>query len=158
MITYDSGAKNRYMSEANRIGLGLSILRPSHKRVAVSNVRTSKGQYVTRLPFPQLSTSTSEADAFEVFPSSLMSVGKTSNDGNVSIFNDEKVQVYKEAYVLINCRGKPIHIVKQDERGRYCILFMQKRGQWHLRNQVRNPRSFSKRPTSSTTCLQQKNQ
>ena len=93
MITYDSGANNHYMSESDRIKLKLSILRPSHQRVAVSNGGTSEGKYMTRLPFPQLSTITADADTFEEFPSSLMSVGKTSNDGNVSIFTDEKVQV-----------------------------------------------------------------
>ena len=48
-----------------------------------------------------------------------------SDDGNVSIFDDEKVQVYKEADVLIMCRGKPILIGKRDERGRYRIPLMQ---------------------------------
>ena len=72
MITYDSGAENHYMSEADRIGLGFPILRPSHKRVAVANGGTRRDKYVTHLPFPQLSTATSEADTFEEFPSSLM--------------------------------------------------------------------------------------
>ena len=48
-----------------------------------------------------------------------MSVENTSDDGNVSIFAYEKVQVYKEADVLIPCRGKPILIGKRDERGHY---------------------------------------
>ena len=130
MITYDSGAYSHYMSEADRIGLGLPILRPSHKRVAVANGSTSKCKYVARLPFPQLSTATAEADTFEAFPSSLMSIGKTSDCGNVNIFIDEKVHGYKEADFLITCRGKPILIVKRDERGRYLIPLMQTRGQW----------------------------
>ena len=58
MITYYSGADNHYMSEADRIRLGLPILRPSHKRVEVANGGTSSGKCVTRLPFPQLSTAT----------------------------------------------------------------------------------------------------
>ena len=57
-----------------------------------------------------------------------MSVGKTSDDGNVSIFTDKKVQVYKEAYFLITCRGKPILIGKWDERGLYHIPLRQTRG------------------------------
>ena len=118
MITYDSGADNHYVSEADRIKLKLSILWPSHKRVAVANGGTREGKYVTRLTFPQLSTKTAEVDTFEEFPSSLMSVGKTSDNGNVSIFTHEKVQVHKEAYVLITCRGKPILTGKRDERGR----------------------------------------
>ena len=56
VITYDSGADNHYMIEADRIKLKLPILRPSHKLLAVANEGTSKGKYVTRLPFPQLST------------------------------------------------------------------------------------------------------
>ena len=67
MITYDSGADNHYMSEVDRIKLKLPILRPSHKRVAVANGGTSKGKYVTRLPFPQLSKIKAEADTFEEF-------------------------------------------------------------------------------------------
>ena len=129
MITYDSGAYNHYMSEADRIRLQLPILRPSHKHVAVANGGTSEGKYVKLLPFPQLSTTTAEADTFEEFLSSLMGVGKNSDDGNVSIFTDEKVQVYKEADVLITSRGKPILIGKRDERRRYRILLIQTRGQ-----------------------------
>ena len=110
MITYDSGAYNHYMSEADRIRLQLPILRSLNKRVAVANGVTIEGKYVTCLPFPQMYTATAEADTFEEFQSSLMSVGKTSNDGNLSIFTDEKVQVYKEECVLITCRGKPILI------------------------------------------------
>ena len=68
MITHDSGADNHYMIEADRIKLKLPILRPSHKRVAATNGGTSKVKYITRLPFPQLSTITAEADTFEEFP------------------------------------------------------------------------------------------
>ena len=130
MITYDSGAENHYMIEADMIRLKLPILRPSHKRVAVANGGTSKGKYVTPLPFPELSTTKAEADPFELFPSSLMSVGKTYDDGNVSIFTHEKVQVYNEADVLITCRGKPILIGKRDERGHYRIPLMKTQRQW----------------------------
>ena len=90
MITYYSVAVNHYMSEDDRIGLGLPILRPSQKRVAVANGGTSSGNYVTHLPFPQLSSAAAEADTFEEFPSSLLSVGKTSDDGNVAVFTDKK--------------------------------------------------------------------
>ena len=89
MITYDSGADNHYMSESDRISFKLPILRPSHKCVAVANGGMGKVKYVTRLPFPQLSTKKAEADTFEDFPSSLMSMGKTSDDGNISIFTGD---------------------------------------------------------------------
>ena len=65
MITYDSGADNHYMSEADRIRLKLPILWPSNKLVAIANGVMSEGKYVTRLPFPKLSTTTVEADTFE---------------------------------------------------------------------------------------------
>ena len=45
---------------------------------------------------------------------SLMSVGKTADDGNVSIFTKKDVKLYKEEDVLITCRGKPILIGIRD--------------------------------------------
>ena len=71
-----------------------------------------------------------------------MSFGKTSDDGNISIFTDEKVQVYKEADVLITCRGKPIITGKRDERGRYRIPLMQTRGQWKPRKPSKKSKKF----------------
>ena len=130
------------MSEADRIGLGLPILQPLHKRVAAANGGTSSGKHVTRLPLPQLSTSTTKSDSFEEFPSSLMRVGKTSDDGNVSIFTDENFQVYKEADFLITCRCKPISIGKRDERGRYRILLMQTQGKWKLQKPSNKYKKF----------------
>ena len=64
MITYDLGPDNHYMSEADMIGLGLLILQPPHKRVAVSNGGTSSGKYVIQLTFPQLSTAVAGTDTF----------------------------------------------------------------------------------------------
>jgi len=55
MITYDSGADGHYLSERDRIKVGLPILRPSTKRVGVANGGTSTARYVSRLPFKQLS-------------------------------------------------------------------------------------------------------
>ena len=71
-----------------------------------------------------------------------MSVGKTSDDENVSIVTDEKVQVYKEADVLIACRGKSVLIGKRDERGRYRILLMQTRGQWQPQTPSKKSKKF----------------
>jgi hypothetical protein len=101
MVTYDSGADSHYISERDRKKVGLPILRISAKKVSVANGGTCKGQYVTALPFPQLSTKSAEADTFNDFPTSLMSVGKTADDGNISIFTKEGVAVYKEEDVLI---------------------------------------------------------
>ena len=112
MVTYDSGADGHYISEKDRKMVGLPILRISAKKVGVVNGSTCKGQYVTALPFPQLSTKAAESDTFNDFPSSLMSVGKTADNGNISIFTKEGVSVYKEEDVLITCKGEAILIGK----------------------------------------------
>ena len=59
-----------------------------------------------------------------------MSVGKTADDGNVSVFTKEEVKVYKEEDILITCKGEPILVGRRDERGRYRIPLVQQRGQW----------------------------
>ena len=95
-VTYDSRADRNYMSEEDRAKLGLPILRKSSKRVKSANGGASTGRHVTALPFPQLSGKAAEADTFDEFKTSLMSVGKTADDGNVSVFTNEGVKVYKE--------------------------------------------------------------
>ena len=128
MVTYDSGADGHYISEQDRKKVGLPILRISAKKVGVANGDTCKGQYVTALPFPQLSIKAAEADTFNdfpTFPTSLMSVEKTADDGNISIFTKEGVSVYKEEDVLITCKEEAILIGKRDERGRYRIPLVQ---------------------------------
>ena len=91
------------------------------------------GNNVTRLPVPGLSKRTTEADTFNTFPHSLMSVGKTSDDGTVSIFTKQGVTVHKEEDVLITCKGKPVLVGVRDKRGQYRIPLVQKRGQWQPR-------------------------
>ena len=39
-----------------------------------------------------------KADTVDKFPTSLLSIGQTADDGNVSIFTKEGVSVYKEEY------------------------------------------------------------
>ena len=95
IITYNLGADHNYTSESDRIGFRLPILRASKKRVGVANGGTSRAKYVTSVPFPQLSKKSEEADMFEEFLMLLMSVGKTADDSNVSIFTKEDVKVYK---------------------------------------------------------------
>ena len=95
MVTYDSVADGHYLIEEDRKHLGLTIFCVSAKKVGVANCGACNGKYVTKLPFPQLSNRAAEADTFEEFPTSLMSVGKTADGGNVSIFNKEGVTVYK---------------------------------------------------------------
>ena len=75
--------------------MGLPILRASKKYVGVANGGTIRGKYLTSLPFPQFSKKAAEADTFEEFLTSLMSVGKTANYGNFSIFTNKYVKVYK---------------------------------------------------------------
>ena len=133
LITYDSGADGHYISEKDRIAAGLPILRRSTKRVGVANGSSSAAKHVTQLPFQQLSPKANQADTFEEFPTSLMSVGKTSDDGTISIFTKDGVTVHKEQDVLITCKGKPILIGVRDEHGRYRIPLMQQKGQWQPR-------------------------
>ena len=86
MITCDSGANSNYISEKDRIIVGLPILRKSTKQVKVANGGTSSGKSVTLLPFSHLSKQAAEADTFTDFSSSVLSVSKTADDGNISIF------------------------------------------------------------------------
>jgi hypothetical protein len=53
-----------------------------------------------------------------------MSVGKTSDDGMVSVFMKEGVNVFKDEDVLITCNGEPILIGIQDNQGQYQIPLM----------------------------------
>ena len=43
-----------------------------------------------------------------------MSVGKTADDGTISMFTKHGVTVHKENDVLITCKGQPILIGVQD--------------------------------------------
>jgi hypothetical protein len=129
MVTYDSGANGHYISEKDRHDAGLPILRPSPRKVGVTNGGTSTAKYVTQLPFQQLSARAMQADTFQDFPTSLMSVGKTADDGSVSVFTKEGVNVFKEEDVLITCKGEPILIGVRDSHGQYQIPLMQQRGQ-----------------------------
>jgi hypothetical protein len=96
----------------------------------VANGGVSQAKFVTQLPFKDLSAKAKQADTFQDFPSSLMSVGKTANDGSISIFTKNGVTVHKETNVLITCKGKPILIGVCHEQGRYQIPLIQQRGQW----------------------------
>ena len=49
------------------------------------------------------------------------------------MFTKTGITVYKEEYVLITCKGKPILIGVQDKQGRYQIPLMQQWGQWQPR-------------------------
>jgi hypothetical protein len=140
MITYDSRANGHYISKKDQRKAGLPILRPSTHKVGVANGGTSNAKYVTQLPFQQLSTQSRQADTFQDFPTSLMSVGKTANDGTVSVFTKDGVNVFKEEDILITCKGKPILIGVRDGHGRYQIPLMQQRGQWQLRRPSKQAR------------------
>jgi hypothetical protein len=110
MITYVSGANGHYMSKKDQQEAGLPILRPSTQKVGVANRGTSNAKYITQLPFRQLSAQSRQADTFQDFPNSLMSVGKTANERTVSVFTKDGINVFKEEDVLITCKGKPILI------------------------------------------------
>ena len=55
MVAYDSGADGHYLSKKDRTKLGLLILIIPDNKVGVANGGTCNGNYVTSLPFPQLS-------------------------------------------------------------------------------------------------------
>jgi len=71
-----------------------------------------------------------------------MSVGKTADDGTVSVFTKEGVNVFKEADVLITCKGEPILIGDRDSHGRYRIPLVQQRGQWQPRGPSKQARKI----------------
>jgi hypothetical protein len=119
MITYDSGADGHYISKKDRRKAGLPIIRKSTRWVGVANGGVSQAKFVMQLPFKDLSAQAMQADTFQDFPSSLMSVGKTANDGTISIFTKDGFTVHKETDVLITCKGEPILIGVRNERERY---------------------------------------
>ena len=86
ITTYAVGADNNYLSKAGRVEAHMFILQKSTKRVKTANGGTSTAIYVTPLPLPRLSKVAAEAHKFEDVPTSLLSVGKVNDDGNVSIF------------------------------------------------------------------------
>ena len=86
MLTYNTGKDGHNLSKKDRKQLGLPILCVSAKIIGVTNGGVCNRNYVIKLQFPQLSNRAVEADTFEEFPTSLISVGKTADDGNVSIF------------------------------------------------------------------------
>eukprot|EP00804_Cyclotella_cryptica_P009066 CCRYP_003160-RA/>CCRYP_003160-RA protein AED:0.47 eAED:0.47 QI:0/-1/0/1/-1/1/1/0/151 len=114
LITFDFGADGHYLNETDRHTAGLPILRPSSRQVGVANGSTSKARYTSRLPCPQLSPNAALADLFDDFPQSLMSVGKTCNDGTIAIFSQSGVTVHKDTDMLIICHGKPLLISARD--------------------------------------------
>jgi hypothetical protein len=130
---YDSGANGHYISKKDCRKAGLPIIRKSIRWVGVANGGVSQAKFVTQLPFKALSAQATQADIFQDFPSSLMSMGKTANDGTISIFTKDGVTVHKETDVLITCKGEPILIGVRDERGHYRIPLIQQRGQWQPR-------------------------
>jgi len=79
-LTHNSEADGHYVSKDDRKEECIPILRSSSKKVRVANGNTCKAKHVTQLPFPQLSKRATQADTFTNFPTSLMSVGKTSKD------------------------------------------------------------------------------
>ncbi len=133
MVTYDLGADCHYIGKKHCCKVGLPIIQKSTRRVGVANGGVSQEKFVTQLPFKDLSAKAKQADTFPDFPSSLMGVGKTANNGTISIFTKNGVTVHKEMDVLITCKGEPILIGVRDEQGRYQTPLIQRHGQWQLR-------------------------
>ena len=80
------------------------------------------------------------ADSFDDFPQSLMSVGKTCDDGTVAIFTQSGVTVHKDTDVLITCQGEPLLIGARDAHGRYRIPLTQHKGRWQPRRPSKKAR------------------
>ena len=97
---------------------------------------------MTQLPFQQLSRNAAEAGTFDNFPTSLLSVGKLADDGNVSVFTKDVSEVYKGEDVLIVCKGDAILIGKGDARGHYRIPLVQHRDQWQPRKPTKRANKF----------------
>jgi hypothetical protein len=133
MITYDSGADDNYISKRDCVKAGLPILQQSTRKVGVANGGTSLAKHVTRLLFNKLSARAWQADTFQDFLMSLMSVGTTADDSTVYVFAKTGILVYIVKDVLITCKGKPILIKVRDKQGRYQIPLMQQQGQWQPR-------------------------
>jgi hypothetical protein len=148
MLTYDSGANGHYISEHDQHKAGLPILRPSTWQVGVANAGTSNTKYVTQLPFQKLSARSRQADTFQHFPTLLMSMGKTSDDGTVLVFTKEGVNVFKEEDILTTCEGEPILISIRDNQGQYQIPLMQQLGHWQPRRPSKQARKALRQANS----------
>ena len=84
----------------------------------MANGEVSQANFVTQLLFKNLSAQAMQVDTFQDFPSSLMSISKTADDGTISIFTKDGVTIHKEtSLLLIKCKGEPILIGVRDERG-----------------------------------------
>jgi hypothetical protein len=129
MMMYDSGANGHYISKKDRRKAGLPIIQKSTRWVGVANEGVSQAKFVTQLPFKDLTAQATQADTFQDFSSSLMSMGKTADDGTVSIFTKNGVTVHKETDVLITCKGEPILIGVRNEQGCYQIPLIQQQVQ-----------------------------
>ena len=148
MMTYDSGADGHYISEKDRKAANLPILKKSNKRVSVANGTICKAQNVTKLPFQQLSAHAQRADTFQEFPTSLLSVGKISDDNTISIFTKDGVTVHKEQDVLVTYKGEPVFIGVRDENGRYRIPLTQQHGSWQPRKPSKKARQVLRQANS----------
>ena len=66
-----------------------------------------------------------------------MSVGKTNDNDNISIFTKDGVTVQKEEDVLTTYNGALILIGVRDGQGRYQIPLVQRRRQWLSRKPLK---------------------
>ena len=107
MVIYNSGADGHYITKDEQKQAQLPVLSRSSKKVNVANGKTCKAKFTTQLPFQSLSTSAWAADTLTEFLHSSMSVGKTANNGTISIFTKSGVTVHKGQDVLIQMKGNP---------------------------------------------------
>jgi hypothetical protein len=81
------------------------------------------------------------ATTFDDFPQSLISVGKVSDDGTISIFIKDGVTVHQEEDVLVTCKGAPLLIGVRDDHGCYRVPLIQNKGQWQPRTPSKKART-----------------
>ncbi len=93
--------------------------------MGVANGKVSLSNKVTRLPIPKIEPTATEADTFDDFLHSLMSVGKTSDAGTISIFTKYSMTVHNKTDVLVTCKVTNILIGARDERWLYRIPLVQ---------------------------------
>jgi len=100
---------------------------------------------------PNLNDNATETDAFDNFPHLIISVGKTSDSGAISIFTNDGVPVHKENDDLITFKGKPILIGARDSKVRYHIPLVQQQGNWQPCTPTKMPSSYYAKLIACTT-------
>ena len=148
MISYDPGDDGNYISETNRKIAGLPILWHLTKRVRVANGSTSSGTFVTKLHFLKLSAQAVETDTFQEFPTSLMSVGKTANDGKISIFTKTASQCTKNKMCWSHAKTPPSSLENTMSKDAIAIYWSNNEDNGNRANQPKKSKKYLREANS----------